>query len=75
MNIIIVHHLSDIVVVLINYSIRKEKLYELVLENMKNKFHNEKINKLNAIIIDKLIDKIFVYDKNKIEIIYKNEDK
>ncbi len=42
---------------------------------MKNKFHNEKINNLNAIIIDKLIDKIFVYDKNKIEIIYKNEDK
>ncbi len=58
-----------------NHSIRKERLYELVLENMKNKFHNEKINKLNAIIIDKLIDKIFVYDKNKIEIIYKNEDK
>ncbi len=58
-----------------NHSIRKERLYELVLEKMKNKFHNEKINNLNAIIIDKLIDKIFVYDKNKIEIIYKNEDK
>ncbi len=42
---------------------------------MKNKFHNEKINKLNTIIIEKLIYKIFVYDKNKIEIIYKNEDK
>lgn len=58
-----------------NHSIRKERLHEAVLEKIKNKFPDKKIDKLEENIINELIYNILVYDKNKIEVNYKNGDK
>jgi hypothetical protein len=57
-----------------NHSIKEEKLNEIIISDIKLKYPNRKIDKLNDDIIDELIDYIYVYDKNNVKIVYKTSE-
>jgi hypothetical protein len=54
-----------------NHSIRKDKLEELVLNDIENQNQHKNINGICDKILNNLIDEIIIYDKNKVKVIYK----
>jgi hypothetical protein len=55
-----------------NHSIRKDRLEELVYKDIKEKYPNMQLNKINDNVLIDLVNIIVVYDKNNVKITYKN---
>lgn len=55
-----------------NHSIRKERLEELVLKDINEKYSNIQLNKISDNVLNDFIDKIVVYNKDNVKITYKN---
>ena len=56
-----------------NHSIRKDRLEELVLKIIKEKYPNIQLPIINDKLLNDFIDKIVVYDKNKVYIDFRGE--
>ena len=54
-----------------NHSIRKDRLEELIFQDMKEKYPNIQFRKISNNVLNDFIDTIVVYDKNNIKITYK----
>ncbi len=54
-----------------NHSIRKDRLEELIFQDMKEKYPNTQFRKISNNVLNDFIDTIVVYDKNSIKITYK----
>lgn len=55
-----------------NHSIRKERLEELVLKDITEKYSNIQLNKISDNVLNDFIDKIVVYNKDNVKTTYKN---